>query len=211
MQTLLPNSDSQSSHPRNGWGFCALALLLLSFGIGATTAAFSVIDAMLPHSAAYPSCNAAFEYADDTIHVLGNGQFDAYQSSMAATGDGLSSWVDDAGGIADVAVALMIGTAALALLVACADSAPALHERSGHALERSVAVRAAFTTVGALTVAAVLVRAMSSSSLADVLGSMAAARLDIRAIAFAACVSAAVEARRQLRSRITNRPSSARP
>lgn len=210
MQTLLPNSGCQGPHSRNRWGFYALALLVLSFGIGATTAAFSVIDAMLPHSAAYPGCNAAFAYAADTIHVIAHGQFDAYQSSMAAAGDGLSSWVDDAGGVADVAVALMLGTAALALLVACADSARALQERSGHAFARPGIVRAAFTTVGALTVAAELVRAVSSSSLADVLGLMSSAHLDVRAVAFAIGVFSIVEARRRIQPRITT-PSSARP
>jgi len=196
MQTLLPNSDSQGPHSRIGWGFYALALLVLSLGIGATTAAFTVIAALLPHSAAYSNCNTAVTYA--------------YQASMDAAESGVALWIDDAGGIADAVRVLLLGAAALALLVACSNRARALYARSGRAMERSATSRAAAATVGALFVAAVLLRAMSWSSVADILGSISAARLDIRAIAFAACVSAAVEARRPLHPRITT-PSSARP
>jgi hypothetical protein len=172
-----PHQISEAPHRQGRRGFGTLAVLMLSIGIGATTAAFSVIDAMLPHSAACPSYDTAVAYTLDPT-------------------------LDDATDAADVAVALTLGTAALALLVACADSARSLHERSGHAIARSGAARAAFTTVGALTVAALLVRTMTSSSLADVLGSMSAARLDVRAVAFAIAVLAIVEARRRIQPRL---------
>jgi len=178
MHTPLPHQFSEVPRRRGRWGFGTLAVLILSLGIGATTAAFSVIDAMLPHAAATPGCDTAVAYAIDPT-------------------------VDDAVGAADIAVALTLGTAALALLVACADSARALHDRSGYARARSGAVRAAITTAGALTVAALMVRAMSSSSLAEVLGTMAAARLDVRAVAFAIGVLAIVEARRRIQPRLS--------
>jgi hypothetical protein len=178
MQTPLPHQISEAPHRKVRWGFGTLAVLMLSLGIGATTAAFSVIDTMLPHADAYPDYDTAVAYTIDAT-------------------------VDDAGGAADIVVALTLGTAALALLVACADSARALHERSGHALASSGAARAAFTTGGALTVAALLVREMSSSSLADVLGTVSAARLDLRAVAFAIAVFAIVEARRRIQPRLT--------
>lgn len=178
MQTSLPRQISEAPRRKVRWGFGTLAVLMLSVGIGAATAAFSVIDAMLPNADAYPGYDTAVTYTIDPA-------------------------VDDARAAADIAVALTLGTAALALLVACADSARALHERSGYALASSGAARAAFTTAGALTVAALLVRAMSSSSLADVLSTMSAARLDVRAVAFAIGVFAIVEARRRIQPRVT--------
>ncbi|MFI5242033.1 MAG: hypothetical protein ACHQRL_03410 [Gemmatimonadales bacterium] len=173
--------------------------MILSLGIGATTAAFSVIDAVLPRSPAYPSCSTTVSYAP----ALGDRMSDAYQASMDVAGGGLESWIDDAGGAADAARVLLLGAAALTLLIACSNGARSLHERSGQLLQLSGFARAAAATVGAVSVAAVLLRVMSSSSMADLLGTMSATRLDIRAIAFAACVSAAVEARRRIHPRLT--------
>ena len=185
---------------------------MLSLGIGATTAEFSVIDGFMPHSAHYPSCDIAASYEGDSVTVIVNGSSgdpelrdrvaNAYEASMNAAGDGLESWAEQAGAIAGKSLLVVLSAAALALLVACANSARMLYARSGHALQRSGTALVALASVGALSVTALLLRLLSASA-AGTLGFLPAVRLDARAIGFAICVSTVVEARRRIHPRLT--------
>lgn len=213
MQTLIREVTGGASRLRDRWGFSALAVLLLSLGIGATTAAFSIIDGFAPHSAHYPSCDIAASYAADSVAVIVDGPSGepdlrgrvsgVYEASMDAAGSSVESWVEMADAIAGKSLLVMLSAAALALLVACSNSARVLYERSGRALQRSSTARVALASVGALSVAALLLRLLAAPVASGVFGLIPAVRLDARAIGFAICVSAVVEARRRVHPRLT--------
>lgn len=213
MQSLIRNMIDGVARLRNRWGFSALALLMLSLGMGAATAVFSVVDGFMPHSAPYPSCDAAAAFAGNSAVLFVNGPdvelelrdrvSDLYGESMDAAGDGLASWSAVAVTLAHRALFVLLSAAALALLVACSNAARTLYARSARTPRSSAAVRVALASVGALSVAAIFLRLVSTATAADLLGALPSVRLDVRAIAFAICVSALVEARRGMHPRLT--------
>ena len=213
MQTLPSNDNGSVPRRRANWAIGALAALVMSLGIGGTTAAFTMANAMLPHSAPTPSCDIAVSYASsnttmmrDVVYeapALGDRVSDMYDASMDVASDGLESTLEAVGDGAGVAVMLLAGAAALALLVVCARTARGMYERSGGALDHAGVARAAAMTVGAVAVAAILLRSVSSFAVAELADAMPSLHLDARAVVFAICVSALVEARRRLAARLT--------
>lgn len=159
-------SEATGLHSR--WGFGVLGVLVLSLGIGSATAAFSVIDVLMPHAASYPTCDAI-----------------------------------DAAVLADRSLFAMLSVAALALLVACANAARVLYDRGGLVIRSTAATRIALATIGALSIATVLVHLLSTSSPSEALGAIPTVRLDARAMGFAVSVSALAETSRRIHSRLT--------
>lgn len=217
----LPSHDNGSAPGRHSrWAIRVLAALVMSLGIGFTTAAFTMATAVLPHAATTPSCDITVAYAPDNTSVmrdveyeapeLGDRVSDAYDASMNVANDGLESTLEAVGDGAGTAVVLLAGAAALALLVACARTARRMYDGSGGALDRAGLARAAAMTAGAVAVATILLRAASSSAFADLADAMPTLHLDARAVAFAVCVSALVELRRRMAARLTS-PTKAGP
>jgi len=211
MQTSSTGITGRPASPPNGIGVRVLAVILLSLGIGAATAAFTVIDALMPHAAAYPSCDTVLSLGGERMVLIGmdggpmlrDRVAGAYVSGVDAASDGLDEWSDEAMEAADVAPVVVLSAAALALLVVCANAARALAARSERTLPGSGIARVALAAGGALAMSTLVLRAASTSPIADVLGSIPSARPDVRAIAFALCISALVEARRRVLPRLT--------
>lgn len=183
----------------NRRGSTAIAVLLLSLGVGASTAAFTLVNGVMPHSAPFVTCETTVEYSGGfsdvpTLSVPAPGELqervsDAYQTSYEAAGDAVDEW-SNATGLGDAvggrALALMLAAGALALLVACTRGAA-----------RVLATpRASFLIAGA-ALGALLIAAL----LASAFGLPA---LGLRAIAFAVTVSvvAAYSARSEFKSRM---------
>lgn len=211
MQTSSTGKTGGSVRRRNSLAFSALAVLVLSLGVGTATAAFSVIDGMVPHESPYPTCDTAASFGGDRFVMVGlaggpmlrDRVTDAYQSGIDAAGDGLETWTDVAFSLADRSTIIVLSAGALALLVACANAARSLYARSGLRSSGAGTERVALAAIGALSIAALLLHVASMTSLADLSGSFPLARIDARAIGFAICVSALVEARRRLLPRLT--------
>ena len=181
----------------NRRGSTAIAVLLLSLGVGASTAAFTLLNGVMPHSAPFVTCETTIEYTGDQSGMparlasltvpptaeLQDRLSDAYQTSYEAADDAVSSWSDAAGQVGelgDVAdasdvggriLAVLIGAGALALLVACTRGAA----RALTASRSSVLF--AVVALGALPVAALLASALGLPA------------LGVRAIAFMLTVS----------------------
>lgn len=158
-----------------------VAVLLLSLGVGASTAAFTLVNGVMPHSAPFVECETMVEYSSEpsmasTLVVPAPGELqerisDAYATSYEAAGDAVSSWSDVAGVLGERGVAVTLAAGALALLVACTRRAARLLDAS------RAPMIAAGAALGALPVAALI---------ASLLGLPA---LGFRAIAFAVTVS----------------------
>ncbi|HEV7704713.1 MAG TPA: hypothetical protein VGO46_10495 [Gemmatimonadaceae bacterium] len=190
----------------NRRGSTVIAVLLLSLGVGASTAAFTLVNGVMPHSAPFVTCETTVEYTGDlasmpamtpAINVPAPGELqerisDAYATSYEAAGDAVDSWSDAAGevvALGDVGsriFAVLLGAGALALLVTCTRAASrALATPRASTLFAGVAL-------GALPVAALLASALGLPA------------LGFRAIAFAMTVSvvAAYSARAEQKSRV---------
>jgi len=181
----------------NRRGSTVIAVLLLSLGVGASTAAFTLVNRVMPHSAPFVTCETTVEYAGGlsdvpTLSVPAPGELqdrvsDAYQTSYEAAGDAVDAWSDAAGEIGARVLAVVLAAGALALLVACTRvAARTLATTRASALFAAVAL-------GALPVAALL---------ANTIGLPA---LGLRAVAFALTVSvvAAYWARLEQKSRVS--------
>ena len=207
MQNNLREPTNSARHLVNRRGSTAIAVLLLSLGVGASTAAFTVVNRVMPHSAPFVTCETTIEYSGDfstmptstpTLNVPAPGELqerisDAYQTSYEAAGDAMDSWSDAAGDVGDVGdvggrvLAVLLAAGALALLVVCTRGA-------SRALATSRAsVLFAGVALGALPVAALLASAFGLPA------------MGFRAVAFAVTVSlvAAYWARREQKSRVT--------
>ena len=189
----------------NRRGSTAIAVLLLSLGVGASTAAFTLVNRVIPHSAPFVTCETTVEYSGDlssmltsapTLTVPAPGELqerisDAYETSFEAAGDAVGSWSDaavqmsDFGDVGGRILAMLLGAGALALLLACTRGASRILATSGSS--------ALFVVValGALPVAAFLASAFGLPA------------LGFRAVAFMVTLSvvAAYWARREQRSR----------
>ena len=213
MQTLSSKHNGNAPRRLASSLVGVLAALVMSLGVGGATAAFTVATAVLPHSAPTPSCDIAAPTSFGTTAMMRDVEYDApaigerasdmYDAGMDVASDGLESTLEAVGDGAGVAVVLLAGAAALALLVSCARTARGMYERSGVSLEGAGVARAAAMTVGAVSVAAMMLRAASSSAFTDLADAMSSFHLDARAVVFAICVSALVEVRRRMAARST--------
>ena len=196
---------------RSSLGFGALAVVVLSFGIGAATAAFSMIDGSMPHTESYSTCDTAASFDGHHLVMIGmdGGPMlservsDVYETSFDAANDGLDVWSDAAASLGDRSTIIVLSAAALALLVACANAARSVYARSGRSCEGAGTQRVALVAIGALSFAALLLRLASTTSVGEMLGSTPVAHIGARAIVFAICISALVEARRRLLPRLS--------
>ena len=136
-----------------------LATVLLSLGVGAATAAFTLLSAESPHAAPFVAC--------ETMLQLSGTSF-AYESGDMRSADQVADAV--AGDLHGLSLAPLFAAVALAVLVACAHGAARML-----AEPRVPAVAA--VSAGALLVSATLLSAFGLPS------------LGLRAVAFAICVS----------------------
>jgi hypothetical protein len=184
-----PNAASRLVNRR---GSTTLAVLLLSLGVGASTAAFTVLNGAMPHSAPFVTCETTIEYTVDHASMPASMPMlnvptpaetqerisDVYQTSYEAADDAVDSWSDAAEQVGDEDVvgspvlASLLGAGALVLLLACTrGAARALANSPATALYIGVAL-------GALAVAGLL---------ASVFGLPA---LGARAVSFMLAISA---------------------
>jgi hypothetical protein len=172
-------------------GSTVVGVLLLSLGVGASTAAFSLVNGVMPHSASFVTCETTMEYTSDLSNLSTNTPAlavptsaemqerisDVYDASYEAAGEAVDSWsdaadqVDDIGDVGGRIVAVLLSAGALALLVFCTRGAARV---LGASRSSTLFVVVA---LGALPVAALL---------ASVLGLQA---LGLRAVAFMVTVS----------------------
>jgi hypothetical protein len=168
-----------------GWELTAIAITLLSLGVGATTAAFSLVNRVMPHSAPYVTCATMIGYSGDPSSAFAadlpsadelQGRIsDAYATGAESAGDAVGSMSDMAEGLGERPVAALVSAAALALLVTCTRGAARLLSRpGGPTMAWGAAVGAA---LGAMCVATLL------------LGTIGLPAIGLRAIAFALAVS----------------------
>ncbi|MDQ2766599.1 MAG: hypothetical protein M3Y30_05540, partial [Gemmatimonadota bacterium] len=186
-------------HLANRRGSTVIAVLLLALGVGASTAAFTLVNGVMPHSAPFVTCETTFVYSSDvpvmpTLTVPDAGEVkerisDAYQTSYEAAGDAVDSWsesADDFGDAGGRVLSVLLAAGALALLVACTRLAA-----------RALAATRASTLFVGVALCALPVAAL----LASAFGFPA---LGFRAVAFAVTVSlvAAYSARLEQKSRV---------
>ena len=199
MHNILCEPSKPARRLVNRRGSTTIAVLLLSLGVGASTAAFSLVNGVMPHSSPFVTCETTIEYTGDlasmppmpSLHVPPPAELqerisDVYQTSYEAAGDAVDSWSDVAGDVRDASevgglsdlgdvggriVAVLLGAGALVLLVACMRGASrALATPRTSTFFASVAL-------GALPVAALLVSGFGLPA------------LGLRAITFAMAVS----------------------
>jgi hypothetical protein len=181
MHNILCEASPRSATLRGGWGFPMLAMVLLSLGVGAVTAAFALMNGAPSHSMQYVNCETLLQISSDPSSPLRERipsrvevqerVSDAYDASYEAAGDAVGSWSDVADDLHGQPFALLVAAGALAILVACARGASRLLAAPCGA---SIAAGSA---LGALLVAAIFVNAFGFPA------------LGVRAVAFAVSVS----------------------
>ena len=130
MQRNLFSVSSRNSW-RGGWGLDLVAAVLLSFGVGAATAAFTIVNRVDPHTMPFGACEAMLEMPG------GPSAYVTYASASLASADALP-------------VAPVLAAGALAMLVACARGAGRLLDVPG----RTEVIAA--SSIGALVLAVAL-------------------------------------------------------
>ena len=186
MENIPCEVSSRGSGAGSRWGFAALATVLLSFGVGAATAAFTLVNDLAPHAAPYVACETMLQLSSGPPHAdipsadmiqerVAESYRAAYESSYQAryeaAGNVAGAWTSMTDDLDGRPLAPLFAAGALAMLVACARGAARML-----ATPHSPAV-AAVSAIGALLVSAMLI---------DVLGLPA---MGLRAAAFAICVS----------------------
>ncbi|HEY8793817.1 MAG TPA: hypothetical protein VIM15_02645 [Gemmatimonadaceae bacterium] len=181
MQNLLYDQTSRAPRLRNQRGFAAMAVLMLSLGVGATTAVFSIVDYAMPPASPYATCETMMEVpgeqSGDTIEVLPSREelrdrvSNAYETSYESAGDAIGALPEMASGFGERSVLELLGAAAVALLVACTRGA------SRRITSPRASLMAAATTVGALAFATLSLRALGLPA------------IGVRAATFALCIS----------------------
>jgi len=158
-----------------------LAVLMLSLGVGATTAVFALVDWIMPRSTPSQPCETVMSFSTlpskFAVAKVTSGEerrdrvSDAYQASVESASDAIGDIPDLADGVGPRPVLALLGAAALAFLLACTRAA------SGMIARARVSLVALGTWCGALVVAALSLRALGLPS------------LGVRAVAFALCIS----------------------
>lgn len=181
MQKLPCDSESRALRLRNRPGFTALAVVMLSLGVGATTALFSLVDGVVPPSTPNVRCETAMDVASGSpgfaiANVSNGGELrdrisDAYETSIESAGDAIGAIPDVAGELGDRPLIALLGACALGFLVVCARGASTMI-----ASPRAPLV-AIGTTVGALMFATLSLRALDLPP------------IGFRSSAFALCLS----------------------
>jgi len=174
MHNSLCDRPRPAGHFINRRGATAIAVLLLSLGVGASTAAFTLVNGVMSHSAPFVTCETTVEYAGGlpSVPALSVARIsDAYETSYEAAGDAVDAWSDAASDVGEGVFPVMLIGGALALLVACARGAA----RTLAAPRASMLV--AGVALGALSVAALLASAFGLPA------------LGMRAVAFTVSVS----------------------
>jgi hypothetical protein len=181
MHNFICDAIPRSSELRGGWGFRVMATVLLSFGVGATTAAFTLMSEAAPHSAPSVICETMLQISGDpsaslSASVPSSAELqeqvsEAYQTSYETAGDAVGSWSDVSDTLGGRPLAPLFAAGALALLVACARGAASLLAAPPGFLAQTGSV------LGALLVAALLINVLGLPS------------MGLRAIAFAISVS----------------------
>jgi hypothetical protein len=138
-----------------------LAVLMLSLGVGATTAVFALVDGIMPRSTPSQPCET----------VMSLSSLPSKFAVAKVTSDAIGDIPDLANGVGPRPVLALLGAAALAFLLACTRAA------SGMIARARVSLVALGTLCGALVVAALSLRALGLPS------------LGVRAMAFALCIS----------------------
>ena len=173
MENIPCEVSSRGSGAGSRWGFAALATVLLSFGVGAATAAFTLVNDLAPHAAPYVACETMLHLSSGPPHAVISDTISVvrYQARYDAAGNAAGAWSSMTDDLDGRPLAPLFAAGALAMLVACARGAARML-----AAPHSPAV-AAVSAIGALLVSAMLI---------DVLGLPA---MGLRAAAFAICVS----------------------
>jgi hypothetical protein len=179
---ILPCTPTSSAHElRNRPGFTALAVLMLSLGVGATTALFSLVDDAMPRSAATVECETVMRIAGNApsfaiANVPSRAELrdrvsDAYQASVESAGDALDALPDTSDVLGEPAALALLGAVAIGFLLLCTRSASRM-VTSARAPQVAIG-----TTAGALAVATLSLRALELPA------------IGVRAVAFALCIS----------------------
>lgn len=181
MQNLLCDHTSRAPRLRKQRGFATMAVLMLSLGVGATTAVFSIVDYAMPPASPYVSCETMMEapgnQAGITIADLSGREklrvrvSDAYETSYESADDAIGSIPEMASGFGERSLLELLGAAAVALLVACTRAA------SRRITSPRAWLMAAVTTVGALAFATLSLRALELPA------------IGVRAATFSLCIS----------------------
>lgn len=181
MQNFPISRTSLAPRPRNQYGFATMAVLLLSLGVGATTAAFSIVDYAMPPASSYATCETMMESPAaprgvamvdvPTREEIRDRVSDAYQASYESAGDAIDALPEMVSGLGERSILELLGAAAVALLVACTRAA------SKRITSPRVSIMAAATTAGALALAALSLRALELPA------------MGVRAATFALCIS----------------------
>lgn len=182
MQNIPSNPASTAPQLRNRRGVATMAVLLLSIGVGATTAVFSVADRVMPRSAPYVTCETTMAFKSDDPSVvlaslpsreeLRDRVAEAYQTSYESAGDAIGDLPDVMDDFGERFTLAMFGAAAIAILIACTRGASRLLDSPGATMVT------AGTTMGALAIATLSLRALHLPM------------VGVRTIAFALCISA---------------------
>jgi hypothetical protein len=158
-----------------------MAILMLSLGVGATTAVFSVADSVMPRSAPFVTCETTMKLSSGEPGVAlaslpsrvepRDRVADAYETSYESAGDAIGAIPDIMDGYGERFILAMFGAAAIAILIACTRGASRLLDSP-----RATMV-AAGTTIGAMAIATLSLRALHLPM------------PGVRTIAFALCIS----------------------
>lgn len=180
MRNIPSNPASTAPRRRNRRGVATMAILLLSIGVGATTAVFSLADKVMPRSAPHVTCETTMAFSSDEPSValaslpsreeLRDRVADAYQTSYESAGDAIGDIPDIMDVFGERVVLAMFGAAAIAILIACTRSASRFLDSPGASM-------VAATTIGALALAMLSLRALHLPM------------VGVRTIAFALCIS----------------------
>ena len=189
MQDILCEVSPSGTGRRGGWGLSILAVVLLSFGVGAATAAFALMSAESEHVAPIVACETMLQLSSspfaqrrgdmpsaDEVEARVVETYRAtyepgYQARYEAAGDMVSSWSDATNDFDGRPLAPLIAAGALAMLVACARGA------SRMLAESRGTVVAVISAAGALFVSTMLIKLFGLPA------------MGLRAVAFAICVS----------------------
>src|SRR5664279_5082859 len=140
MHNILCDHTSRATRLRNRSGFTMLAVLMLSLGVGATTAVFALVDGIMPRSTPSQPCETLMSFSSlpskfAVAKVTSDEErrdrvSDAYQASVESASDAIGDIPDLADGVGPRPVLALLGAAALAFLLACTRAASGMIPRA---------------------------------------------------------------------------------